>query len=42
MTEISIMVDDDRMRLQPGEKPDDEKSTFPYTGLLSADRWDSF
>ena len=33
-----IMVDDDRMPLFPGEKPDDEAGPLPHSRLLSADR----
>ena len=33
-----IMVDDDRMRLKPGEKVE-MKKTFSYSWLLSAHRW---
>jgi len=29
-----IMVDDERMRLEPGEKPNDEASPLPHTWLL--------
>ena len=35
-----IMVDDERMRLLPGEKPRDAHGPFPHAGLLSADRSD--
>ena len=34
-----IMVDDDRMRLNPGEEAADEKGPFPYSWMLSSDRW---
>ena len=33
-----IMVDDDRMPLEPGEKPEMRLRAFPYARLLSADR----
>ena len=33
-----IMVDDDRMRLNPGEKPVEKTGSVPDAGLLSADR----
>lgn len=35
---LTIMVDDDRMRIPEGEKNSDGKSPFPHTGLLSTDR----
>ena len=34
-----IMVDDDRMRLNPGEEPQMKKGAFPYSRMLSSDRW---
>ncbi len=33
-----IMVDDDRMRLEPGEQPDMRKSPLPHAWLLAAHR----
>ena len=33
-----IMVDDDRMKLRPGEKVEDAAGALPHPGLLSADR----
>ena len=33
-----IMVDDERMPLDPGEKPDDEEGPLPHARLLPADR----
>ena len=35
-----IMVDDERMPLQPGETPRDAAGALPHAGLLSADRRD--
>ena len=34
-----IMVDDDRLKLRPGEKIEHKKSQIPYSWMLSADRW---
>lgn len=34
-----IMVDDDRMKLKPGEKVETKMVRFLDSGLLSADRW---
>ncbi len=33
-----IMVDDDRLKLRPGEKIEIQECTFPYLGMLSSDR----
>ena len=35
-----IMVDDDRMPLEPGEQPEMQHGALPHAGLLSADRGD--
>ena len=35
-----IMVDDDRLPLEPGEKPRDAAGPLPHARLLSADRRD--